>query len=42
MAGETPVEDGVPVGFRWAVFEGAGVVRGEEVGAIKEGFSALG
>ncbi len=30
------------VGFLGAVFEGAGVRGGEEVGAVEEGFGALG
>lgn len=42
MFGEAFVEGGVAVGFGRAVFEGAGVGRVQEVGAVEEGFGALG
>ena len=42
MSRESFVEDGVPVWFRRAVFERAGVGGREEVGAVEEGFGALG
>lgn len=42
MFGEAFVEDGVAVGFGGAVFESAGVGGEEEVGAVEEGFGALG
>lgn len=42
MFREAFVEDGMAVGFRRAVFEGAGVGRVEEVCAVEEGFGALG
>lgn len=42
MLGQAFVEDGVAVGFRGAVFESAGVGGEEEVGAVEEGFGALG
>ncbi len=42
MFGEASVEDGMPVGFRRAVFEGAGAGGVKEVGAVEEGFGALG
>ena len=36
------VEGGVPVWFWGAVFEGTGVGGVQEVGAVEEGFGALG